>query len=134
MNNSVTLQTRHLQAEVDDIAPDGSEIRLMCQVSRGNMAHCVLPVGVTSAATRHRSVEELWYFLSGEGRIWRKLGDEEVIVEAKAGVSINIPTGTTFQFQNTGSEALCIIIVAMPPWPGKEESIFETPLWEVKGI
>jgi len=126
------LETKHVAVDYDDLAPDGSEIRLLARVSRGNMAHCTLPTGWTSKTTRHKTIEELWYFISGEGRMWRKLGDQEEIVDVKPGVSINIPAGTSFQFQNTGSEPLCMVIVAMPPWPGNEESIPQPEFWEVK--
>ena len=37
------------------------------------------PGGVTKAV-RHKTVEEIWYALSGEGEDKRKLGDEEFVV------------------------------------------------------
>jgi len=126
------LDVKQANAQYEHIAPDGSEIRLLAKVSRGNMAHCVLPVGCTSEATKHKTIEEIWFFVSGEGRLWRKLGDQEEIIQVKAGVSTNNPTGTSFQFQNTGNEPLVFVTVAMPPWPGDDEAILQKGPWEVK--
>jgi mannose-6-phosphate isomerase-like protein (cupin superfamily) len=126
------LETRTLAAEVDSIAPDGSEIRLLSKVRRGSMVNCTLPAGCTSIAVKHRTIEELWYFLSGQGRMWRSFGTQEETFEVKPGMSINIPTGTRFQFQNPGSEPLCILIVSMPPWPGESEAIPQQGPWEAR--
>lgn len=128
MNN---LQTIQQPEKLDAIAPDGSEIRLLAGTTRGSMAHCVLPPGRTSKAVRHRTVEELWYFLSGQGQVWRKFGDEEIVVDCRPGLSLNIPTGTHFQFRNTGTQPLCFVIVTLPPWPGAEEAVEVEDYWEV---
>src|SRR5206468_2362974 len=82
----------------DYLAPDQSEIRLMVTANRGNCAHCILPVGKTSLAVKHQTVEEIWYILSGNGEMWQKTGGEENIVELKEGVGLTIPTGNHFQF------------------------------------
>ena len=102
----------------DYLAPDGSEIRLLAQAKGGGLAHVLLPVGETSKAVEHKTVEELWYFISGKGKVWRKYknGDEE-ICKVRAGTSLVIPTGASFQFRNTGEEALHIVIATIPPWP-----------------
>lgn len=115
--------TKQLSADYDYLAPDGSEIRLLPTVGGGGLAHCTLPPGKVSKAVVHRTVEEIWYCLSGEGQIWRKLGDLETVVDLRAGTSVTIPTGMRFQFRTTGGEPLCILIATMPPWPGKEEAV-----------
>jgi mannose-6-phosphate isomerase-like protein (cupin superfamily) len=83
-----------------------------------------------SRAVGHRTVEEIWYFTGGTGRLWRKLGDREEIVEVAAGVSITIPTGTHFQFRCDGAEALEAVAVTMPPWPGGDEAYAVPGKWE----
>jgi mannose-6-phosphate isomerase-like protein (cupin superfamily) len=123
------FQTISLPQDLDTLAPDGSEIRLLANTARGSMVHCTLPPGQTSVAVRHRTVEELWFFLSGAGQVWRQLGDQEEIVEVCAGVSLNIPTGASFQFRNTGKEPLCFVIVTMPPWPGAGEAVPLPGFW-----
>ena len=67
------LDCKHLAAEYDVLAPDGSEIRLLAQTGRGSMVHCTLPPGRVSVAVAHRTVEEVWYCLEGAGQVWRRL-------------------------------------------------------------
>lgn len=117
------FETRSLPAAADTLAPDGSEIRILPQLTRGSMVHARLPPGATSKAVVHRTVEELWYVVAGRGRMWRRQGEREEIVELHPGVALGIPVGTAFQFQNTGDEPLDIVLVTMPPWPGPEEAL-----------
>ena len=124
------LEAKKLPDTVDAVAPDGSEIRLLAVSGRGSMVHCTLPPGATSKAVKHRTVEELWYFISGAGRVWRKLGDREEIVDVEPGWSLSIPTGASFQFQNTGDGPLCFVIVTIPPWPGEGEAIPQVGSWD----
>lgn len=107
----------------DYIAPDGSEIRLLLSLQGGGVCHCSLPVGNTSSAVKHKTVDEIWYTLSGEGEIWRKNDEQEEVTTVKPGMCISIPVGTSFQFRNTGSGALSFLITTMPPWPGAEEAV-----------
>jgi mannose-6-phosphate isomerase-like protein (cupin superfamily) len=78
-----------------------------------------------SKAVAHRTIEEVWYFSAGRGRMWRKLGDDEDIVEVGQGISISIPAGTHFQFRCDGAEPLVAIGATMPPWPGEGEAFVE---------
>lgn len=105
-----------LPAAPDAIAPDGSEVRVLCALPRGSMAHFTLPPGAVSRAVAHHAIEELWFFLSGTGRMWRWLGAQEEIVEVAAGLSISIPANTHFQFRCDGPEPLAAVGVTMPPW------------------
>ena len=125
--------TMQLPESYDYLAPDGSEIRELLRGRGGNMAHCVLPPGGMSLTTTHRTVEEIWYCLSGHGQIWRKLGEVERVDDIRPGTSLTIPTGTHFQFRNTGHEPLCIIIACSPPWPGAQESIRVPDYWQIDG-
>lgn len=117
------LQTRNLRAEYDYLAPDTSEIRLLVDVPGGGLAHCTLPPGGVSTAVRHRTVEELWYVVSGTGEMWRSLGEEETVVELEPGVGLNVPCGARFQFRATGDAPLQIVIATIPRWPGAEEAV-----------
>ena len=94
------------------------------------MAHFELPSGETSTAVTHRTVEEIWYFLSGRGEMWRKTNGKEEIVPVDTGVCITIPLGTHFQFRSFGDEPLAAIGVTMPPWPGEGEATFAEGIWE----
>lgn len=139
MNQSPTTtqlnyKTEQLPAKYNYLAPDKSEIRKLTQVHGGNMCHCTLPVGGVSLAVRHKTVEELWYFMQGSGQMWRKLDDHEGVVDVGPGLSLSIPTGTHFQFRNTGDEPLCFIIVTMPPWPENAgEAVRVEDHWPVAG-
>ena len=80
----------------------------------------------------HKTVEELWLITGGEGEMWRKLGDKEEVTELHPGLSLSIPVGTHFQFQNTGDEdPLEAVAVTMPPWPGEDEAVPVKGKWEI---
>ena len=123
------FETNVLSERYDYLAPDGSEIRLLSQMRGGGICHCTLPEGAVSAPVYHKTVEEIWYFISGEGQMWRKQGEKEETVSVRAGVSVSIPPGTIFQFRNTGKEPLCFIDVTMPPWPGSDEALPAEGIW-----
>ena len=123
------FETRRLPAAVDAMAPDGSAVRILCSGVRGSMAHFSLLGGQVSRAVAHHSIEEVWYFLAGQGRFWRQQGTDEEIIEVSEGVSITIPPGTHFQFRNDGNEALTAVGVSMPPWPGEDEAYPVAGVW-----
>jgi mannose-6-phosphate isomerase-like protein (cupin superfamily) len=114
--------TKRLPVQPDAIAPDGSQVRILVQLAGGSLAHFELAPGQTSRAVVHHTVEEIWYFLQGQGEMWRKLAEQEEIVGVEAGVSITLPVGTSFQFRSFGPEALAAVGVTMPPWPGEGEA------------
>ena len=124
------FETRRLAVEPDAIAPDGSEVRVLCQVPRGGFAIFSLPPRAVAKPVAHQTVEEVWYILSGSGRMWRKLGEDEEIVDLRPGVSLTIPTGTHFQFRCDGDERLDVIGATMPPWPGESEACLVKGAWQ----
>jgi len=123
------LATLHVSNQPAVRAPDGSEVRALCALARGSMALFTLAPNAIARAVAHRSVEELWYFVAGAGRMWRRNGDDESIVAVGPGVSIAIPTGTRFQFRNEGPEPLIGVGTTMPPWPGPNEAYAVVGLW-----
>jgi mannose-6-phosphate isomerase-like protein (cupin superfamily) len=124
---------RRIADAPDAIAPDGSEVRLLATGARGSMAHFHLPPGGVARAVRHGTVEELWYFVAGRGRMWRRDGDDEEVLEVHAGLSLDIPVGVSFQFRADGDVPLEAVGVTMPPWPGPEEAEFVDGPWEPNG-
>jgi len=110
-----TFGTKQLSAARDVIAPDGSHVRVPLGLARGGMAHFVLAPGQISTAVTHRTVEEIWYVLSGPGEMWRRQGDREEVVAMEAGVCLAIPLGTHFQLRSLGTEELAAVAVTMPP-------------------
>src|SRR5687768_12609037 len=127
------LAAKQLGDRYDVLAPDTSEIRLLTSVGRGSMAHGTLPPGGVSLAVAHRTVEELWYVTEGHGQVWRKLGDEESVIDVGPGTSLTIPTGTHFQFRTVGGEPLRFVMCTMPPWPGDQEAFRVPDHWPVAG-
>jgi len=130
MNGSEeSFQTSALKLDVDYLAPDVSEIRLLPTVNGGGLCHCTLPAGKTSSPVSHPRVEEIWYVLEGQGEVWRKAAGDGVTVGVSPGMSLTIPTRTAFQFRNTGTGPLRILIVTMPPWPGPQEAEKAVGVW-----
>lgn len=115
--------TKRLPQAPDIIAPDGSDVRVLARTERGGMAHFELAPGRVSDAIHHRTVDEIWFVLSGRGEIWRKQGEREEIVALEPGVSLTIPVGTHFQFRAIGDSALQAVGVTVPPWPGDSEAV-----------
>jgi mannose-6-phosphate isomerase-like protein (cupin superfamily) len=122
--------TKVLGSKLDAIAPDGSEVRLLPEMARGGMAHFALGPRHVSKAVAHKSIDEIWYFVRGRGRMWRRLGSSEEVVDVFPGVSITIPTGTHFQFRSDSDERLEAIGVTMPPWPGADEALQIEGIWK----
>lgn len=121
--------TRLLPVDADVLAPDGSEVRVLAGTARGSMAHFKLMPGAVSKAVKHRLVEEVWFFTSGEGRMWRAVDGASETIAVKPGVSIAIAPGMAFQFRCDGETPLEAIGVTMPPWPGADEAIAVDGLW-----
>jgi mannose-6-phosphate isomerase-like protein (cupin superfamily)/heme-degrading monooxygenase HmoA len=115
------LATKPLPAHPDVTAPDGSDVRVLLRTERGSTAHFELGPGRTSLAVRHRTVEEVWFFLAGRGQMWRRAPEgEERIDDVTPGVSIDIPVGTAFQLRTLGDEPLSAVGTTMPPWPNDD--------------
>lgn len=123
------FQTMILPAAPDVVAPDGSDVRVLLALPGGSMAHFTLAPGQTSTAVTHRTVDEIWYVLAGQGEMWRKQGSREEIVPLQAGVCLTIPVGTHFQFRASGTAALAVLGVTMPPWPGDGEAVIVPGYW-----
>jgi mannose-6-phosphate isomerase-like protein (cupin superfamily) len=124
------FSTMQLPVERDVVATDGCDVRVLLGLGGGTMAHFELPTGQTSTAVSHRTVEEIWFFLSGRGEMWRRQGGREEIVAVEPGVCLTIPLGTHFQLRSFGGQALAAVAVAMPPWPGDGEAAAVQGRWE----
>ena len=124
------FETKPLPTNRDVVAPDGSDVRVLLGVRGGSLAHFELAAGQTSVAVRHRSVEEVWYFLRGKGEMWRKSGQDEEVVPVSPAVCVTIPLGTSFQFRASHDEPLAAIGATIPPWPGAGEARVVSGPWE----
>jgi mannose-6-phosphate isomerase-like protein (cupin superfamily) len=117
--------------EPDYVAPDGSAVRLLCEVDAAGMAHFELPSGSTTQEVVHKTVDEVWFVLSGHGWMWRRRDRDGVERETELlpGLSLNLPVGTRFQFKADGSESLAVIGVTVPRWPGPDEAVEVEGIW-----
>ena len=124
------FKTKRLPVSRDTVAPDGSDVRILLALEAGGVSHFELSAGHTSTAVTHRTVEEIWFVLSGSGEMWRKQAQHEEIIALERGVCLTIPRGTHFQFRAFGSEPLAALGVTMPPWPGEGEALRVRGKWE----
>ncbi len=122
-------------AVADAIAPDGSEIRLLADerhaAARSSLVEVTLAAGQVSRPVYHRTVEEIWYILEGEGQVWRcpppatdKCRDAASIPPqaVSPGDALVIPTGWRFQFAAAPDAPLRFLCHTTPPWPGEDEA------------
>lgn len=124
------FETTRIPVRPVDTAPDGTDVRPLLQLAGGSFAHFELAPGKTSNAVTHRTIEEIWHFISGRGEMWRKQGEQEEVVPVEAGVCLTIPLGTHFQFRCIGYEPLVLVVVTMPPWPGGDEAYVVQGKWK----
>jgi len=124
-----TFPTMTLPAAHDVLAPDGSQVRILLSLTGGSMAHFRLGPGQVSRAVRHRTVEEIWYVLAGQGEMWRAAGAHEAVTPLAPGTCLSIEPGVAFQFRAAVAEHLDAVAITMPPWPGEDEAEFVPGLW-----
>jgi len=107
---------------IDYLAPDNSEIRLLKDGSNGGLCECTLGPGAVTKPVSHKVVEEAWYVVSGNGKLWRQLKGKSTEINIKAGDSVLIPFGTEFQFTAGKKQPLVMLLATMPPWGAEIEA------------
>lgn len=127
------FSTQETPANPDYTAPDGSEVRLLAQLETCGMAEFRLPAGTVSRAVEHRTVEEIWYVVSGSGELWRAEHGGEKPIPISPGFSLTIPVGIRFQFRADDEAPLRIIGVTIPRWPGPDEAQHREGHWPTTG-
>lgn len=118
--------------QYDVLTPSGAEIRLLLRTGGSELALATLPVNGVSRAIYHKAVDDMWFFIRGRGEVWRKRGDQELVLPVEPDVALTILQGTHFQYRNTGNEPLSWITATTPPWPGSDEVVFVEGPWPVK--
>lgn len=96
---------------------DGSRIRevagpVSLPTANQSLAEATVPAGLSTDAHYHRTSEEIYHFVSGEGRM--RLDDNEQPV--RAGDTVVIPPGTPHKLRNTGAEPLKLLCCCAPPY------------------
>jgi mannose-6-phosphate isomerase-like protein (cupin superfamily) len=97
--------------------PHGSEIRPLIdrttsQIELCSLAEEVLPPGATVGRHHHHATEEVYYILTGSGRM--TVGDEERAVTT--GDAIFIPRHCSHTLTNNGPEPLTLLLVCGPAY------------------
>ena len=114
--------TAKLSSLPTETAPDCSALRPLLGVAGATMAHFEVVAGATSRAVAHRTVDEMWFVVSGAGELWLKQGSRQEIVALEPGVCASLPRGTRFQFRASQGGTLAIVAVTIPRWPGDSEA------------
>ncbi|MEY2519416.1 MAG: hypothetical protein QOF24_1175 [Verrucomicrobiota bacterium] len=91
-------------AAIDLINAEVSPVRML------SLATIFIEVGKRSQPHYHKLMEEIYYFIEGEGTV--TVGDELFVVEP--GVAVSIPIGKIHQIINTGDRRLKLISADSP--------------------
>jgi mannose-6-phosphate isomerase-like protein (cupin superfamily) len=134
-SNPRTMPPVGRRSEMTYAAPDGAEIRILVgeseRATAASLCEAMLNAGHTSRPVRHRHVEEIWYFLEGDGMVWRcpPGADPEAVepVAVHAGDALVIPAGWSFQFRASPDGPLRFLCYTAPPWPGPDEAAQAPP-------
>ncbi len=97
--------------------PHGSEIRPLMDRTTSRIARCslaeeTLPTGACVGRHYHVETEEVYYIVRGAGVMTIDAGTRDV----SAGDCIFIPRGAVHMLENTGAEAMTILLVCGPAY------------------
>ena len=123
------LDVKRVGAVCDLVATDTSELTVLACTGRASMAYARLPVGATSIAVVHLTVDEIWIVVGGAAEVWRSNDEMETIETVTSGASFAIPRGTTFQYRTLGDEPFCFVMATIPAWPGDGEAVPVAGIW-----
>jgi mannose-6-phosphate isomerase-like protein (cupin superfamily) len=109
----------NLSALKSFITADGSSIRELAgpawtPARHQSLAEATLEPGGETAEHYHPRAEELYYFVSGQGRM--RLGEEGPPQEVEAGDCVVIPPGTPHKLWNTGDGPLVLLCCCAPAY------------------
>lgn len=105
---------------------DGSEIRELLAhrnscIAKQSFAEARLPVGASTTPHYHPLTEEIYYILSGEGRM--RIAED--VQSVGPGDAIAIPPGAEHEISNTGSETLVFLCCCAPAYEHEDTVLLE---------
>lgn len=108
------------------ITADGSEIRELLAyrnscIKNQSLAEATLAVGTATTEHYHPKAEEIYYIVSGRGRM--KL--EEEFREVEPGDAIAIPPGQKHKIWNTGTAPLVLLCCCAPAYEHSDTILLE---------
>ena len=112
------MQKANLEALESFITADGSSIRELAgpawtPARHQSLAEATLEPGGETAEHYHRQAEELYYFVTGAGRM--RLADAEP-EPVGPGDCVVIPPGTPHKLWNTGEDRLVLLCCCAPAY------------------
>jgi mannose-6-phosphate isomerase-like protein (cupin superfamily) len=105
---------------------DGSEIRELLShrnsaIRAQSLAEARVAPGLTTLCHYHPRTEEIYYILSGVGRV--RVGEE--LRDVAAGDAIAIPPGEIHQITNTGSDTLVFLCSCSPGYEHEDTVLID---------
>ena len=106
---------------------DGSEIRELLahrnsSIRNQSLAEARLPPGAATTPHYHPRTEEIYYIISGSGRM--QIGDE--IRDVSPGDAIAIPPGQVHQITNIGDATLLFLCCCAPGYEHSDTVLVDT--------
>src|ERR1700742_794470 len=108
------------------VTKDGSGIRELIGPSwtaaeNQSLAEATVPAGGATAQHYHRTIEEIYYFTAGTGRM--RLGDEEA--DVKAGDCVVIPPGVEHKIWASEAAPLVLLCCCAPAYSDADTVLTE---------
>jgi mannose-6-phosphate isomerase-like protein (cupin superfamily) len=122
------LDIRNIDAVPAFTTKDGSEIRELLahrnsSIRHQSLAEARVAPGQTTTPHYHPRTEEIYYILSGEGKM--RIGDE--LRRVGPGDAVAIPPGQTHQITNAGDETLKFLCCCAPGYEHDDTVLIEAP-------
>lgn len=122
------MDVRNIAAVTHFTTKDGSEIRELLAhrnscIRKQSLAEARLPPGAATTPHYHPVTEEIYYILSGRGRM--QIGAE--VREVGAGDAVAIPPGAVHTIANLGSETLTFLCCCAPGYEHEDTVLVEAP-------
>jgi mannose-6-phosphate isomerase-like protein (cupin superfamily) len=116
----------NISASEPFVTKDGSTIRevagrVSLPATHQSLAEATVVPGGETEEHLHRATEELYYFVSGAGRM--RIGDEER--EVRPGDCVVIPPGERHKLLNPGDEPLVLLCCCAPAYSNDDTIITE---------
>lgn len=120
------MDVRNIEQVPAFTTKDGSEIRELLAsrnscIARQSLAEARLPPGAGTTPHYHPQTEEIYYILSGRGRM--EIAGESR--EVGPGDAIAIPPGQVHQITNTGGEVLKFLCCCAPGYEHSDTVLVE---------